>query len=132
MIDQIPAAPALPPGVTAGDSDGTEPCTPGPRPPGTFQGRVRVGVTTAFVVVPFAGLAAAVWLAWGHSLNLADILLAVAFYVITGAGGDRRLSPAAAPPQLYRGPRAAGRARDRGVDDLRGRGHRLGRHPPPP
>ena len=50
------------------------------------QGRVRAGVTIAFVVVPFAGLAAAVWLAWGHGLNLADILLALAFYVITGLG----------------------------------------------
>jgi stearoyl-CoA desaturase (delta-9 desaturase) len=51
-------------------------------------------VTTAFVVVPFAGLGAAVWLAWGHGLDLADILLAVAFYVITGLGvtvGFRRL-----------------------------------------
>jgi hypothetical protein len=56
------------------------------RPPGTVQGWARVGVTTAFVVVPFAGLAAAVWLAWGHGLNLADILLALAFYVITGLG----------------------------------------------
>jgi hypothetical protein len=43
-------------------------------------------VTAAFVVVPFAGLGAAVWLAWGHGLNLADILLAAAFYVITGLG----------------------------------------------
>jgi stearoyl-CoA desaturase (delta-9 desaturase) len=40
----------------------------------------------AFVVVPFAGLAEAVWLAWGHGLNLADVLLALAFYVITGLG----------------------------------------------
>jgi len=29
-------------------------------------------VTTPFVVVPFAGLGVAVWLAWGHGLNLAD------------------------------------------------------------
>ena len=43
-------------------------------------------MTVAFVVVPFAGLAAAVWLAWGHGLNLADVLLALAFYVITGLG----------------------------------------------
>ena len=56
------------------------------RPPGTVQGWARVGVTIAFVVVPFAGLAAAVWLAWGHGLNLADVLLALAFYVITGLG----------------------------------------------
>jgi hypothetical protein len=56
------------------------------RPPGTVQGWARVGVTIAFVVVPFAGLAVAVWLACGHGLNLADILLALAFYVITGLG----------------------------------------------
>jgi hypothetical protein len=43
-------------------------------------------VTIAFVVVPFAGLAAAAWLAWGHGLSLADLLLAAAFYVITGLG----------------------------------------------
>ena len=55
------------------------------RTPGTVQGWARVGVTTAFVVVPFAGLAA-VWLAWGHGLNLADVLLALVFYVITGLG----------------------------------------------
>jgi stearoyl-CoA desaturase (delta-9 desaturase) len=76
MIDQI----------TAASYDGTVPFTVSGRPPGTVQGRVRVGVTTAFVVVPFAGLAAAAWLAWGHGLNLADILLAAAFYVITGLG----------------------------------------------
>ena len=56
------------------------------RPPGTVQGWARAGVTTAFVAMPFAGLAAAVWLAWGHGLNLADVLLALAFYVITGLG----------------------------------------------
>jgi stearoyl-CoA desaturase (delta-9 desaturase) len=76
----------MPPDVKADEYDGTEPFTPGDRPPGSFQGRVRVGVTTAFVVVPFAGLAAAVWLAWGHGLDLADILLATTFYVITGLG----------------------------------------------
>jgi fatty-acid desaturase len=68
------------------NNDGTEPFTARGRPPVTFQGQVRVGVTTAFVVVPFAGLAAAVWLAWGHGLGTADILLAVALYVITGLG----------------------------------------------
>jgi stearoyl-CoA desaturase (delta-9 desaturase) len=43
-------------------------------------------VTAAFVTVPFAGLAAAVWLAWGHGLGMADILLAAGCYVITGLG----------------------------------------------
>jgi fatty-acid desaturase len=36
--------------------------------------------------VPFGGLALAVWLAWGHGLGLADILLAAAFYLVTGLG----------------------------------------------
>ena len=84
------------------------------------------------MIVPFAGLAVAVWLAWatrtpprGHSL------LEAAFYLVTGLGvtiGFHRLlthrSFAAAPG-------AAGRAGYRGVDELRGRRHRLGRHPPP-
>src|SRR6202020_987677 len=35
---------------------------------------------------PFAGLAAAVWLAWGHGLGLAEVLLAAGFYTLTGLG----------------------------------------------
>jgi hypothetical protein len=76
----------MPSRLTVADYDGTAPFPSDGQPPGTVQGRVRAGVTTAFVVVPFAGLGAAVWLAWGHGLYLADILLAVAFYVITGLG----------------------------------------------
>jgi hypothetical protein len=58
------------------DYDGTTPFTGSDPPPGTFQGRVRAAGTAAFAVVPFAGLGVAVWLAWGHGLNLADVLLA--------------------------------------------------------
>jgi hypothetical protein len=76
----------MPTRLTADDYDGTTPFAVSGRPPGTVQGRARAGVTLAFAGVPFAGLAAAVWLAWGHGLNLADVLLAVAFYVITGLG----------------------------------------------
>jgi hypothetical protein len=54
MIDQVTAAPY----------DGMVPFTVSGRPPGTVQGWARAGVTIAFVVVPFAGLAAAAWLAW--------------------------------------------------------------------
>jgi stearoyl-CoA desaturase (delta-9 desaturase) len=43
-------------------------------------------VTLAIVIVPFAGLGVAVWLAWGHGLRLADVLLAAAFYLVTGLG----------------------------------------------
>jgi stearoyl-CoA desaturase (Delta-9 desaturase) len=80
-----PAAsmPARPP---ADGYDGTGPFPDSAQPPGTVQSRLRAGVTAAFVVVPFTGLGAAVWLAWGHGLNLADTLLAAACYVITGLG----------------------------------------------
>jgi stearoyl-CoA desaturase (Delta-9 desaturase) len=66
--------------------DGTEPFPGSGHPPGTAEGRARVAVTAAFVIVPFAGLAAAVWLAWGHGLGLADILLAAVCYLVTGLG----------------------------------------------
>jgi stearoyl-CoA desaturase (Delta-9 desaturase) len=68
------------------DYEGTEPFPGGGRPPRTFEGAVRVAVTAAIVVVPFAGLGAAVWLAWGHGLSLTDILLAAALYLVTGLG----------------------------------------------
>ena len=55
-------------------------------PPRTVAGAVRVAVTLAIVIVPFAGLGVAVWLAWGHGLRLADVLLAMAFYLVTGLG----------------------------------------------
>jgi stearoyl-CoA desaturase (delta-9 desaturase) len=66
--------------------DGTGPFPGSGHPPGTAEGRARVAVTAAFVLVPFAGLAAAVWLAWGHGLGLADLLLAAGCYLITGLG----------------------------------------------
>lgn len=66
--------------------DGAAPFPGGGEPPLTPVGRLRAGVTGALVIVPFAGLAAAVWLAWGHGLGLADVLLAAGFYVVTGLG----------------------------------------------
>src|ERR1700729_3971464 len=82
-----PAAAGAPSPAAVADYDGTTPFTDdaGP-PPATFQGRVRAGVTATIVAVPFAGLGVAVWLAWGRGLNLADVLMAVGFYVITGLG----------------------------------------------
>jgi stearoyl-CoA desaturase (Delta-9 desaturase) len=65
---------------------GTEPFPDGGTPPRSFEGGVRVAVTAAIVLVPFGGLAVAVWLAWGHGLNLTDVLLAAAFYLVTGLG----------------------------------------------
>src|SRR5260370_26854379 len=70
---------------TATDYDGTGPF-PDSAAPRTPQGRVQVAVTMAIAGVPFAGLAAAVYLAWGHGVGLADILLALIFYMVTGLG----------------------------------------------
>ena len=66
--------------------DGRAPFPGSVRPPLTVGGGVRSAVTAVIVLVPFAGLAAAVWLAWGHGLGLSDALLALAFYVLTGLG----------------------------------------------
>ena len=76
----------MPSRLAAGDYDGTAPFAASGRPPGTFGGRARAAATAALVIVPFTGLGVAVWLAWGHGLNLADVLLAAVFYVITGLG----------------------------------------------
>jgi stearoyl-CoA desaturase (Delta-9 desaturase) len=66
--------------------EGTEPFPDVGAPPRTAAGAVRIAVTLAIVIVPFAGLGVAVWLAWGHGLSLADVLLAVGFYLVTGLG----------------------------------------------
>ncbi len=76
----------MPTSRTAADYDGTAPFPDVNTGPRTTGGRVGVGVTLAIVLVPFAGLAAAVYLAWGHGIGLTDVLLAVAFYLITGLG----------------------------------------------
>lgn len=49
-------------------------------------GLVQAGVTIALVLIPFCGLAAALWLAWGHGVHLTDVALALALYVVTGLG----------------------------------------------
>ena len=66
--------------------DGEAPFPENGRPALTAGSGVRIAVTAAIVLVPFAGLAVAVWLAWGHGLGLSDALLALAFYVLTGLG----------------------------------------------
>ena len=66
--------------------EGTEPFPDAGGPPRSVGGAVRVAVTLAIVIVPFAGLGVAVWLAWGHGLRLADVLLATALYLVTGLG----------------------------------------------
>jgi len=87
------AAAGAPSPAAVADYDGTTPFTDDAGPPATFQGRVRAGVTATIVAVPFAGLGVAVWLAWGRGLNLADVLMAVVFYGITGLGVTIGFSP---------------------------------------
>ncbi len=50
------------------------------------QRAIQLTVTTVIVAGPFAGLAAALWLLWGHGVGLADVGLAAFFYVLTGFG----------------------------------------------
>jgi stearoyl-CoA desaturase (delta-9 desaturase) len=49
-------------------------------------GPAQVVATTAIAVLPLAGLAAAVWLAWGHGVGLTDLLLMAVLYAVTGLG----------------------------------------------
>jgi len=75
MIDQSAAAPyggAPFPGIAAQAWTGRQ--------------RFQAVVTGLFVMAPFAGLAVAVAMLWGHGIGLADVLLAVAMYTITGFG----------------------------------------------
>ena len=53
-----------------------------PEPSSTFE-RVLVGV---FVAVPFLALVAAIPVAWGWGLGWHDIVIAVAFYLVSGLG----------------------------------------------
>jgi hypothetical protein len=50
------------------------------------QRTAQVTVTGLIVVVPFAGLIAAIWLLWGRGVGVADLGLAVLFYLVTGFG----------------------------------------------
>src|ERR1051326_6228433 len=74
------------PGVPTIGYDGMAPFPGVGRRPCSAAGRARAGVTLAIVVTPFAGLAAAVWLVWGHGLGWTEVLLAVGLYMITGLG----------------------------------------------
>ncbi|MFI7696091.1 acyl-CoA desaturase [Nonomuraea sp. NPDC049655] len=66
------------------DYDGTSPF------PGAGEhvpaGRAQTTLTGAIVIAPFAALGAVIYLAWGHGVALTDLLLAAAFYVVTGLG----------------------------------------------
>ncbi|MCW2918151.1 MAG: stearoyl-CoA 9-desaturase [Actinomycetia bacterium] len=52
----------------------------------TGRRRLQVVLTGLIVGVPFAGLAVAVWLLWGHGIGLTDVLMAAVFYIGTGFG----------------------------------------------
>ncbi len=65
---------------------GTEPFPGGSGSPRSTASRVGAAVTVAIVLIPLAGLGVAVWLAWGHGLGVADVLLATALYLVTGLG----------------------------------------------
>lgn len=65
--------------------DGTGPF-PGATVPRAGPPRSQVLSAGLVVVVPFAGLAAAVAALWGHGLGLADVLLAACLYAVTGFG----------------------------------------------
>ena len=47
---------------------------------------VQLAVTWILVAMPFAGLAAAVVLLWGHGIGLTDVLLGLFFYMVSGFG----------------------------------------------
>jgi stearoyl-CoA desaturase (delta-9 desaturase) len=48
--------------------------------------RSRAVTAGLIVIVPFAGLAIAVAMLWGHGIGLADVLLAAGLYAVTGFG----------------------------------------------
>jgi stearoyl-CoA desaturase (Delta-9 desaturase) len=74
-------------GKTPVGYNGTRSFPASPTPPQTpAQRATQLAVTTVLVAGPFAGLAVAVWLLWGHGVGFADIGLAVFFYLLTGFG----------------------------------------------
>jgi stearoyl-CoA desaturase (delta-9 desaturase) len=69
-----------------GGYDGTGPFPTGGTAAWTGQRRTQVAVTGLIVLAPFVGLAVAVPMLWEHGIGLADVLLAVGLYLITGFG----------------------------------------------
>jgi stearoyl-CoA desaturase (Delta-9 desaturase) len=73
--------------TTSAPYDGTGPFPAASAPVRTRAQRTgQVTVTGLIVVVPFAGLIAAIWLLWGRGVGWADLGLAVLFYLVTGFG----------------------------------------------
>lgn len=65
---------------------GTEPFPPEADVPWTAVQRVRVALTGALVVAPFAAVAVVIWLGWGSAVTLTDLLLAAVLYSVTCLG----------------------------------------------
>src|SRR5690349_24983297 len=73
--------------TTSAPYDGTGPFPAASAPVQTpAQRTVQVTVTGLIVILPFAGLIAAIWLLWGRGVGLADLGLAALFYLVTGFG----------------------------------------------
>jgi len=75
----VPRLPAHPYDGTSAFPDQTEPETVGSK-------WLRVAVTLALVLGPFAGLVLAGVLAWGNSLTVLNLTMAVVLYIVTGLG----------------------------------------------
>jgi stearoyl-CoA desaturase (delta-9 desaturase) len=81
-VDQVPGS-----SVSTAGGDGYDGASAFPQVDGlTRAGSAQVLVTGAIVVVPLVALVAAVWLAWGRGIALADVLMAVVLYAVTGLG----------------------------------------------
>jgi stearoyl-CoA desaturase (Delta-9 desaturase) len=79
MIVTASSASAPYDGIGAFPAAGAPAQTPGQRV-------LQLTVTGLIVVLPFAGLIAAIWLLWGRGVGWADLGLAVLFYLVTGFG----------------------------------------------
>jgi stearoyl-CoA desaturase (Delta-9 desaturase) len=67
--------------------DGIVPFPASDAPPAAPAKRaIQLTVMTLIVLLPFAGLVAALWLLWGHGVGFAYLGLAAFFYLLTGFG----------------------------------------------
>ena len=71
---------------TAENYDGAAPFPDAGPAASTVGGPLQVAVAAAITGLPFAGLVAALWLAWGHGVGLTDLMLMAGLYAFTGLG----------------------------------------------
>jgi stearoyl-CoA desaturase (delta-9 desaturase) len=74
------------PDQTVEDYDGAAPFPDAALTSGTLGGPAQVAIAAAIAGLPFAGLIAALSLAWGHGVSLTDMLLMTGLYAFTGLG----------------------------------------------